>query len=209
MKKIQLTLSLLLFILFANAQQSALWGYGGVNAATFYQSNTPGYKYSFGTEAGLNYKVKYNIGLWGWEIGAGFMQKGVKFKNSEQDSSAIINYGVANGGFFYYFPLINDADVVVVAGAYAAAAIVGKYKSVYINSKLPFGDGWNRADAGIYVKFTYDIRNVFFVGTHFDMGFLNVHSTLDSKGDISSARNFSISLRAGVNLSQLIHPQKK
>lgn len=201
MKKI-LTASLAIFFCFIlNAQKIDVWGYGGANLAIFHQNNNDNYRFGIGPDAGILVKAKYKDGYWGWETGAGFIQKGSKFSKDAPHFRALINYAYVHGGLFLYFPLRNDDDIVTTMGVYGGYALSGNYTSDTANNPISFGNQWKKPDAGFYFKGTYDIKNTVSLGYRLDGSFTNTYKPEDPR--FSPARNISASVFIALNLTRI------
>lgn len=195
------------FVLTAQAQRqtktTGLWGYGGGIIASFYQENSQGYSLNTGPMAGIEVKTKYEYGRWGWAVAAGFEQKGAKFRNAVYHDHAKLNFAVIKPGMFLYFPLRNNDDIVTEVGFYGGYNIKGNIVSDSANYPIKFGENWKKPDFGMFMKITYDIKNVFQIGLGGDGGFINTYTYTDFRGNQQRIRNLSASLFVGVNVARL------
>lgn len=201
MKKILTAAFAMFFCLILNAQKTDIWGYGGANLALFHQTNNNIYRMGIGPDAGILFKTKYKNGYWGWEAGAGFIQKGSRYSTEQPNFRVYLNYGYAHGGFFLYFPLKNDDDIVMSMGLYGGYALSGNYTSDTANKTISFGSQWKRPDAGFYFKGSYDIKNTVSLGYRLDGSFLTVYKPEDPR--FSRARNLSASVFVALNFSRI------
>lgn len=201
MKKILTVLFAMSFCFILNAQKTDIWGYGGANFALFHQSNNNAYRMGIGPDAGILFKTKYKIGYWGWEAGGGFIQKGSRYSKDEPNLRVYLNYAYAHGGFFLYFPLRNDDDIVMSMGVFAGYALNGNYTSDTANKKIDFNSQWKSLDAGFYFKGSYDIKNTVSLGYRLDGSFLTVYKPEDPR--LNRVRNVSASVFVAVNLSKI------
>src|SRR6476469_4310418 len=193
MKKLLLvlTLSCIAFIVHAQPKmvRGYLYGTGGANWATFFQSSTnvPALRGVWGPEEALSYRTVYPTWV-GYETGIYYAGKGAKF--SDTLGSVHLNYVGAFVNGLIYFPLINNDDAYAGMGIYTEGAINGKAGVDSAKQDIKFdGEKWNRFDIGLQIRLGYVVKNTVAFGIHYDIGLVPPYTGRTIENKTFHARN--------------------
>jgi len=191
-----------------------IYGEGGLNLATFYQSASTEKGLKLGNVTrpviGLYVKGKYPT-LIGFDAGISLSQQGTNTKDSlaalgifgdSAISKAIMNYAYTYGDALYYFELQGDNSVHAGVGLYAGYAINGDRKFDSDKDKLILDD-WKRFDFGLQLKMALNIKEFVSIGVQYRIAFLPTLKTFDRVGDENTLRNSVLSLTAALRLFEI------
>jgi hypothetical protein len=191
-----------------------IYGEGGLNLATFYQSATTEKSLELGNitrpSVGLYVKAKFPT-LLGFDAGVSFSQQGSNTKDSvaaraifgdSSVSKAVINYGYVYGDALYYFELQGNNSVHAGAGLYAGYAMNGDRVIGSDNQKLLLDD-WKRFDFGLQLKTVFNIQEFISLGVQYRIAFLPILKSVDRVGDANTLRNSVLSLTAAIRLFEI------
>lgn len=222
MKRTLLILSLItLTATFTKAQYNnktrvMIYGEGGLNFSTFYQSASEEKSLELGNVTrpmlGVYVKVKYPT-LIGFDAGVSVSQMGSKAKNiaaamgvfgDSTISKAVLNYAYAYGDVLYYFELQGDNSIHAGVGLYGGYAMNGDRYIGSDKSKIHFDENdWKRADFGLQLKTAFNIHEFITFGLQYRIAFLPILKTIDRAGDPNNLRNSVLTLTAALRLFEI------
>ena len=220
MKRTLLILSLItLTATFSQAQYNnktrvMIYGEGGFNLATFYQSASTEKGLKLGNVTrpviGLYVKTKFPT-LMGFDAGFSLSQQGTNTKDSvaavgvfgdSAVSKAILNYAYAYGDALYFFELQGDNTIHAGAGLYAGYAMNGDRIIGSDKQKLNL-DNWKRFDFGLQLKTAFNLHEWLTLGVQYRIAFLPTLNSVDRGGDENTLRNSVLSLTAALRLFEI------
>jgi hypothetical protein len=146
-------------------------------------------------------------GYWKIMSGLEYIGKGYKTKAGGEKLVTHLNYLELPVYVAYAYP-ISSGTLFAGAGPYFAYGIGGKIKSSFVSINS-FGEngagGYKRFDAGLGLIAGYKMNNGFSVHIAYDLGLANIAF---SSQDFT-AKNRSISLNVGYEISRLFNPKNK
>lgn len=191
-----------------------IYGEGGLNLATFYQSASTEKGLRLGNVTrpllGLYVKTKFPT-LMGFDAGLSVSQQGTNTKDSISAvgvfgdsvvSKAILNYAYAYSDALYYFELQGNNSIHAGVGLYLGYAINGDRLIGSDKQKLILDD-WKRFDFGLQLKTAFNIHELVTLGVQYRIAFLPTLESIDRKGDPNNLRNSVLSLTAALRLFEI------
>jgi len=198
-----------------NKTSMGIYGEGGINLATFYQSaganTTLNFKNVIGPQVNVYLRTKYPT-LIGFDAGAGYSRNGSKFSdslaarrvfNDSVTSSVALDYGYVFGDALYYFELQNNNTIHAGVGLYAGYAFSGKKKVGSDKTNIDFGDQWKRLDYGLQLKTAFNWHDFFSAGLQYRVSFPPALKTTDANFNENNGRNSVFTVFAAVRIVKL------
>jgi len=191
-----------------------IYGEGGFNLSTFYQSVTTERALKLGNVTrpvlGLYVKAKFPT-LMGFDAGVSFSQQGSNTKDSvaaraifgdSTVSKAIANYAYVYGDGIYFFELEGNNTIHAGVGLYAGHLMNGDRVTGSDKTKLVL-DNWKKFDFGLQLKTAFNFHELVTFGVQYRIAFLRTLETVDRRGDDNNLRNSVLTLTAALRLFEI------